>query len=77
MGEADAWDRRGLDHPLQSDLPNTPLQSAGLHSSTSRRPNTGATGTGYRTLFVCFERRQHGRLPPEDGATWRNAAYAG
>eukprot|EP00959_Pyramimonas_sp_CCMP1952_P304421 6371031-Pyramimonas_sp.AAC.1 len=56
-------------------LSDAPLQSAGRHFPAGRGPCTGDAVAGCLALFVCFERWQHGRLPSDDDAAWRNAAH--
>eukprot|EP00959_Pyramimonas_sp_CCMP1952_P153322 3207573-Pyramimonas_sp.AAC.1 len=65
-GATDARDRRGLDHAFQSDRGYATAvgRAALLHQPGSQRASAG--GTGYLTLFVCFQWWQHRLLLSED-----------
>eukprot|EP00959_Pyramimonas_sp_CCMP1952_P053969 1128731-Pyramimonas_sp.AAC.1 len=66
-----------LDHALQCDRSDPPLQSAGLHFSASRRARTSVIDAGCLTHSVCIERRQHGGRPAKDDVARRDSANAG
>ena len=80
----DSRDGGRLDHALQGDLTDAPLQPVGL-DLTTRRSASGiavgrsagdacSTAAGRPAGFVDLQRRQHGGLPAEDDVVRRDAA---